>query len=71
MTAARFARLTLLGIGLFGALGSVGCQVEMAGMTLPSPRYLKDDIQYFAEGPDFPFANEEAALAEAAGPAAR
>ena len=28
-----------------------GCQVEMAGQTLPSPWYLTDDIQYYAQVP--------------------
>lgn len=64
MKVTRLVRNVLTALGMFGALGSVGCQVDMAGMTLPSPRYLKDDVQYFAPGHDFPLANEEAALAE-------
>jgi hypothetical protein len=64
MKVSRIVRMLLAAAGLVGALGSVGCQVDMYGMTLPSPRYLKDDVQYFAPGHDFPFANEEAALAE-------
>jgi len=64
MTATRFARLLLVAVGLCGVFGSIGCQVDIAGMTLPSPRYLDDDVQYFAPGHDFAFANEEAALAE-------
>jgi hypothetical protein len=66
-----FVRLALAAIGLFGALGSIGCQVDTAGMTLPSPRYLKDDVQYFAPGHDFPLANEEAAMAENQGAVGR
>ena len=65
MTAARMARVLLVGIGLLGTFGSIGCQVDMYGMTLPSGRYLKDDVQYFAESGEFPFPNEEAALAQA------
>lgn len=42
-------------------LGSVGCQAEYAGMTLPSGKYFYDDVQYFAPGPDFPLANTLAA----------
>jgi len=42
-------------------LPSVGCQVEYAGMTLPSGRYMHDDVQYFPTGPDFPWANTQAA----------
>lgn len=71
MKAARFGQLLLVAVGLCGAFGSIGCQVDIAGMTLPSPRYLKDDVQYFAPGNDFPLANEEAALAENQGPAGR
>ena len=64
MNIVRGTRLVLAAVGLFGAMGSIGCQVDMAGMTLPSPRYLQDDVQYFAPGFDFPLANEEAAMAE-------
>jgi hypothetical protein len=71
MKSTRFARLIMVAIGLSGAFGSIGCQVDIAGMTLPSPRYLRDDVQYFAPGPDFAFANEEAALAENQAPAGR
>jgi hypothetical protein len=42
-------------------LPSVGCQVEYAGMTLPSGRYMHDDVQYFPSAPDFPWANTQAA----------
>ncbi len=30
-----------------------GCQVSLAGQTLPSPYYFKDDIQYYRKGPEF------------------
>jgi hypothetical protein len=52
------------------ALGSallmpfVGCQVEYAGQTLPSPYYLTDDVQYYAPGPEFKLAREAAAIQE-------
>lgn len=45
--------------------GLVGCQVEYAGMTLPSGKYLYDDVQYFPPGPDFPWANTNAATQRA------
>ena len=45
-------------------LAATGCQVEMAGQTLPSPYYLSDDLQYYAPGPDFKLAREAAALKE-------
>jgi hypothetical protein len=41
-----------------------GCQVEMAGQTLPSPYYLTDDVQYYAPGPEFKLAREAAAMQE-------
>jgi len=44
-----------------------GCQVEMAGMTLPSPYYLSDDVQYYAPAPsEFKLSREAAALQEQA-----
>lgn len=57
-------RRRFLGIGLTlagGLCGMVGCQAEYAGMTLPSGRYLYDDVQYFPTGTDFPWANTLAA----------
>ena len=53
------------GVALGLALPTVGCQVEYAGMTLPSGKYLSDDVQYFAPGPDFPWANTQAATQRA------
>jgi hypothetical protein len=44
---------------------STGCQIDVAGQTLPSPYHLSDDVQYYAPGPEFKLANEAAALAEA------
>ena len=38
----------------------------MAGVTLPSPYYLSDDIQYYAPGPEFKLAREAAAMQEQA-----
>jgi hypothetical protein len=43
---------------------STGCQIDVAGQTLPSPYHLSDDVQYYAPGPEFKLANEAAALAE-------
>ena len=39
-----------------------GCQVQVAGQTLPSPYYLMDDVQYFPAGSENKLANETAAL---------
>ena len=58
--AARWSALVLGAI-----LPAAGCQVEYAGMTLPSGRYMHDDVQYFPNGPDFPWANTQAATQRA------
>ena len=34
-------------------------------MTLPSGKYFQDDVQYFASGPEFPYANTQAATQRA------
>ena len=34
-------------------------------MTLPSGKYMHDDVQYFPPGPDFPWANTQAATQRA------
>lgn len=69
----KFAFLGLLVAG--GIAPSVGCQVSVAGQTLPSPYYLYDDVQYFPAGPENKIANEtaaqKAARAEAARPGGR
>lgn len=63
----KLFRTTLAGMGLALSLAATGCQVHVAGKTLPSPFYLSDDLQYFAPGQEFKLANEAAALrAEAA-----
>jgi hypothetical protein len=62
-TRRRVALCSALAMGWI--LPSVGCQVEYAGMTLPSGRYMHDDVQYFASGPDFPWANTQAATQRA------
>ena len=62
-TRRRVALWSALAMG--SILPSVGCQVEYAGMTLPSGRYMHDDVQYFPSGPDFPWANTQAATQRA------
>lgn len=54
-------RRVLLSLGVCSSLGITGCQVDVAGQTLPSPWYLKDDIQYFPPGPEFKLSREAAA----------
>ena len=53
------------GLAFLGLLATTGCQVEYAGMTLPSGKYFYDDVQYFAPGPEFPYANTQAATQRA------
>ena len=58
-------RSMLAGLSVLGLVASTGCQVEYAGMTLPSGKYFQDDVQYFAKGPEFPYANTQAATQRA------
>jgi hypothetical protein len=62
-TGRRLAVWAALAMGWL--LPSTGCQVEYAGMTLPSGKYFHDDVQYFPPGPDFPWANTQAATQRA------
>jgi hypothetical protein len=59
-------------LGLVLATGT-GCQTWMAGLTLPSPHYLRHQPQYFPDSPEFPLQEElihqEEARAAAAPPA--
>ncbi len=53
--------------GLLGLMSaSIGCQTWVAGMTLPSPRYLEHPPQYFPPSPAYPFERELAAMEAAA-----
>jgi len=58
----RLLRTCLCGLGLMVVAGSVGCQSDYAGQTLPSPYWLVDDVQYFPAGPEFKLTNEANAL---------
>jgi hypothetical protein len=49
-------------LALLTSLLLTGCQVDIAGQTLPSPYYLSDDVQYYAPGPGFKLAREAAAM---------
>lgn len=55
-------RGVLCGFGLLAVLGATGCQVDVAGQTLPSPYYMQDDVQYFPPGPEFKLQREAAAM---------
>jgi hypothetical protein len=58
----RLLRTVLFGVGLSAGMGLSGCQIENGGQTLPSPYYMKDDVQYFPPGPEFKLAREAAAM---------
>lgn len=63
--AGRRGRL-IAAVAVSGGLAlATGCQVEYAGMTLPSGKYMYDDVQYFANGPGFRWANTNAATQRA------
>ena len=55
-------RAAVCGLGLaILVASSTGCQITESGQTLPSGYYIKDDIQYFAPGPEFKLSREAAA----------
>lgn len=60
----RFFTGLLSGLVITAALGSTGCAVYSNGMTLPNPHYMNNRVQYFPQGPEFPFANEAANMQE-------
>jgi hypothetical protein len=49
---------------LAACAASTGCQVDVAGQTMPSGYHLSDDVQYYAPDPEFKLSREAAALAE-------
>jgi hypothetical protein len=59
-TARSRRRRKLFGLFVLGAglTSLAGCQTWTAGMTLPSPRYLEHQPQYFAPSPIFPLPKE-------------
>ena len=67
----RWGSLLVGGLMAIASMASTGCQMDVAGQTLPSPYYLSDDLQFFPAGPEFKLSNEAAAMkrfeAEAAG----
>ena len=52
------------GLFVLASAAATGCQVDIAGQTLPSPYYLTDDVQYFPAGPEFKLPREAAAMKE-------
>lgn len=59
-TTKKCVRLILCGLGLAASLSATGCQMSIGGQTLPSPYYLKDDVQYYASGTEFKLPREAA-----------
>jgi len=61
----RPLRAVLGGLVVAAALGVTGCQVDVGGQTLPSPNYMRDDVQYFPPGPEFKLQREANAMKQA------
>ena len=59
-TTKQWVRMILCGFGLAASLSATGCQMSIGGQTLPSPYYLKDDVQYYASGTEFKLPREAA-----------
>ena len=55
-TLKKWPRGVLVVCGLMCSAG-VGCQANIAGQTLPSAYFLRDDVQYFPAGEEFQFPN--------------
>jgi hypothetical protein len=53
---------SLLLLAAAAVVPATGCQVDIAGQTLPSGYYLDDDVQYFPAGPEFKLSREAAAM---------
>jgi hypothetical protein len=62
-TASR-SSLAVLCASLLCVTALSGCQSTINGQTLPSPTYLRDDVQYFPAGPEFLLPNQVRALEE-------
>jgi hypothetical protein len=58
----HFLPALLFGLGLSASVGLTGCQSDFGGQTLPSPYYMKDDVQYYPAGAEFKLAREAAAM---------
>ncbi len=55
-------RTMLFGFTVLAGVGLTGCQIETGGQTLPSPYYMKDDVQYFPPAAEFKLSREAAAM---------
>lgn len=70
----RFGICLSLAAALASSSLLTGCQTTIGGQTLPSPDYLKDDVQFHPAGPEFKLskkvdaANKQAAARQATQP---
>jgi hypothetical protein len=55
-------RTLLFALTMLAGAGLTGCQIDQGGQSLPSPYYMKDDVQYFPPGPEFKLAREAATM---------
>jgi hypothetical protein len=60
-TLPKWPRKVLAVCGLL-CLAATGCQTNIAGQTLPSPYFLRDDVQYFPAGEEYQLPNLTRAL---------
>ncbi|MCE5301998.1 MAG: hypothetical protein LLF97_02685 [Planctomycetaceae bacterium] len=58
----RLLQTLLVGLSLLASVALTGCQIETGGQTLPSPYYMKDDVQYYPPGAEFKLSREAAAM---------
>ena len=62
-----FQKTWTKGILLLGGLlcfSFTGCQTNIAGQTLPSAYFLRDDVQFYPAGPETKLINQIQALEE-------
>ncbi len=58
----RSLKYVLAGLTVSASLMATGCQMDIGGQNLPSPYYMRDDVQYYAPGTEDKLANERAAM---------
>ena len=54
----------LLLVGGLLSVSATGCQTNIAGQTLPSAYYLRDDVQYYPAGSETKLMNQIQAIEE-------
>jgi hypothetical protein len=60
----KFGPLAVIALAGLLPAATTGCQSTIAGQTLPSAYYLRDDVQYFPAGSEFKLTNQVQALEE-------